>query len=250
MPSFIKGGTAKTPFGVNEFLRSTVGIKTTPYTVAASSVPAQTIDGVPNQKILQRGTVMAKITSGPEAGTAEVQALTPSGTWSGGTYTLSFNGYTTGNIAYNANAAAITAALTALTSVGGAGGVITATGGPMSSGAVTLTFGGSLSGDQPQVTINTTNVTGSSPAAVASTTTPGVAGSLDGRATTSNIVGICDTFLPWQLTEHDDQVSVVYDAAVVQGWCIELNAAGAQIACQNATATAMVAQKGINILFS
>jgi hypothetical protein len=64
MPSFVKGGGVNTPFGRNEFLRSTRGIKTESYTLAAASVPAVTIDGNPGQKILQPGTVLAKITSG------------------------------------------------------------------------------------------------------------------------------------------------------------------------------------------
>lgn len=70
MSAFVKGGGVTTPFGRNEFLRSTKEgqIQTESYTVAASTVPARTIDGAPNQKILQPGTVMAKITSGPEAG--------------------------------------------------------------------------------------------------------------------------------------------------------------------------------------
>lgn len=68
MPAFIKGGAARTPFGKNEFLRSTQDVKTESYTVAAATVPAVTIDGHPNQKVLQPGTVMAKITSGGDAG--------------------------------------------------------------------------------------------------------------------------------------------------------------------------------------
>jgi hypothetical protein len=68
MSTFIKGGSTSTPFGRNEFLRSTKNVLTNPYTVAASTVPARTIDGFTGQKILQPGTVMAKITSGPEAG--------------------------------------------------------------------------------------------------------------------------------------------------------------------------------------
>ena len=70
MSAFVKGGGVTTPFGRNEFLRSTKEgqIQTESYTVAASTVPARTIDGSPNQKILQPGTVLAKITSGPEAG--------------------------------------------------------------------------------------------------------------------------------------------------------------------------------------
>lgn len=68
MSSFIKGGSTSTPFGRNEFLRSTQDVKTESYTLAASTVPARTRDGVAGQKILQPGTVLAKITSGPEAG--------------------------------------------------------------------------------------------------------------------------------------------------------------------------------------
>lgn len=68
MPGFVKGGSTSTPFGVNEFLRSTKVLQTESYTCAASTVPARTIDGVTDQKILQPGTVMAKITSGADAG--------------------------------------------------------------------------------------------------------------------------------------------------------------------------------------
>lgn len=68
MSTFVKGGGVGTPFGRNEFLRSTQDIKTESYTCAASTVPVRTIDGAAGQKILQPGTVMAKITSGGESG--------------------------------------------------------------------------------------------------------------------------------------------------------------------------------------
>lgn len=69
MSTFVKGGTDRTPFGRNEFLRSTnPKPQTESYTVAASTVPARTIDGFPGQKILQPGTAMAKITSGADSG--------------------------------------------------------------------------------------------------------------------------------------------------------------------------------------
>lgn len=68
MSSFNKGGGARTPFGRNEFLRSTKELQTESYTLAAATVPAVTIDGFTGQKIVQPGTVMAKITSGPDAG--------------------------------------------------------------------------------------------------------------------------------------------------------------------------------------
>ena len=135
MPSFVKGGGTSTPFGRNEFLRSTRDVKTNSYTVASATVPAQTIDGVAGQKILQPGTVMAKIT------------------------------------AAGANQDKI---------------------GPFDPGAT------------------------------------------DGRQTGANIVGINMTFLPWQLMERDVEVAVVYEAAVVQAWCLEL-LAGAFIALTNTT---------------
>lgn len=139
MSTFVKGGSTGTPFGRNEYLRSFRGRKTESYTVAASTVPAKTIDGVGGQKILQPGTVMAKITSGVDIGKV----------------------------------------------------------GPF----------------QASVT--------------------------DGRQTVANIVGLNNTFLPWQLMERDVEIAVDYEAAAVQGWCIELDAAGASIAVQTATAAAM-----------
>lgn len=68
MSTFVKGGSTGTPFGRNEFLRSTKRLLTESYTLAASTIPSRTIDGVSGQKILQPGTVLAKITSGPESG--------------------------------------------------------------------------------------------------------------------------------------------------------------------------------------
>lgn len=61
------GYTAATyaAFGRNEYLRSTVGLTFESYTVARTSVPADA-DG---NKVLQSGTVMAKITSA--AGTSQ-----------------------------------------------------------------------------------------------------------------------------------------------------------------------------------
>lgn len=155
MPAFVKGGGLRQPFGRNQYLRSTRGMKFNPFTVAASTVPAQTIDGFPNQKILQPGTVMAKITSGPEAGKI----------------------------------------------------------GPYST--------------------DTTGVT-------------------DGRSTAANIVGINDTFLPWQLMERDVEIAVLYDGTCVQGWCLEYTAAGGATpqALSNATADALRGTKSLSITFN
>lgn len=155
MSTFVKGGGARTPFGRNEYQRSTkTGSKLTEsYTLAAATVPAQTIDGFPGQKILQPGTAMAKITSGVDAGKV----------------------------------------------------------GPVSAAAT------------------------------------------DGRQTAANIVGLNDTFLPWQTIERDVEISVAYEVSAVQGWCFEYDGANALITLTNATAAAMqrggAAGKGVDINF-
>lgn len=246
MASFTRDLTIDTPFGVNEYLRSTKDVKFESYTLAAASWPAQTIDGVAGQKVAQRGVAMAKITSGPDAGkigpyqasgTAEVQTLTPTGTISGGTFTITLNGQTTAAIVYNATAAQVQAALEALNNV--VPGDVLAAGGPANTTAITLTFFGNYIGDAPAVTVSSANLTGTTPVITPTTTTPGVAGAADGRQTLANLVGLLDTFLPWQLTERDVEVAVAYECTAVQGWCFEVNAAGVLIPLANATALAM-----------
>ena len=148
MPSFTKGGGQRTPFGSNEYLRSTQDVKKESYTVAAATVPNETIDGV-TQKVLKPGEVMAKITSGGDAG-----------------------------------------------KVG-----------------------------------------------------PFMAGATDGRQTAANIVGLNDTWLPWQLMEHDNEIAVTYECTAMQGWCFERDAAGARIPLTNTTADAMRGTKGLDIMF-
>lgn len=154
MSTFIKGGSVGTPFGRNEFLRSTQDVKTESYTVAASTVTARTIDSVAGQKVLQPGQVMAKITSGGESGKV----------------------------------------------------------GPYSTDTVGVT---------------------------------------DGRSAAANIVGLNMTFLPWQLTERDVEISVTYQCTAVQAWCFEMTAGGGAVpqALSNTTADAMRSVKGMHINF-
>lgn len=149
MPAFVKGGTARTPFGKNVYLRSTKNLQFESYTCAAATVPSRTIDGNAGQKVLKPGTVMAKITSGADIGKV----------------------------------------------------------GPFQAGVA------------------------------------------DGRQTLANVVGVNDTFLPWQLIEHDTEIAVLTNGKCVQGWCYELDAAGAEIALTNTTAAGLVAQKSINVNF-
>lgn len=153
MSTFVKGGSVGTPFGRNEYLRSVRDVKTESYTVAAASVLARTIDGATGQKILQPGTVMAKITSGADSGKV-------------GPYT--------------------------------------------------------------------TDV-----------------GVTDGRQTAANIVGINDTFLPWQLIERDVEIAVVYECTAVQAWCLMYTAAGAAVPVPltDTVADAMRGVKGVDIHF-
>ena len=67
MPSFDKGGTLRTPFGKNEYLDSTHSPRPrlVSATFAKGAIPTETIDGS-TQKVLQPGTVLAKITSGAD----------------------------------------------------------------------------------------------------------------------------------------------------------------------------------------
>lgn len=254
MASFTKTGTPIV-FGVNKYKRSTVGLKFNSYTVAANSVPLLTIADGTKQRILQPGTAMAKIISGSDAGkigpfqaagTADKWTMTPGGTWSGGTFTMTIGSITTAAIPFGANLATLQAALDAAF---GAGNVV-ASGGPQSTTATAYTAGGSGIYTGPlTMTLNIGSVTGTSPTNTPVHTVTGIAGALDGRSSTSNLVGLNDTALPWQLLEHDAEVGVLYDGTVYQGWCYELDVNGASIALQNATATAMVAQKSMSITF-
>lgn len=259
MPDFVKGGALKTPFGKNVYLRSTVGCKFESYTVAASTIPLQNIDGVAAQRVLQPGTLMAKITSGPDSGkigpfqasgTSEIQTVTPT-TVTAGTFTLTIvNPYTgvsrtTAPIAWNATMATVTAALVALDNVE-PGDVTVAGAATANAGAWTVTFTGQYVGNPAQMTVDNTALTGTF---AVTTTTPGVAGAADGRQTLANVVGLNDTFLPWQLMEGDREIAVLYIGTAVQSWCFELNAAGVAIALTNTQADGCRSVKGMDITF-
>lgn len=148
MPAFAKGGTARTPFGHNKYLRSDRDLKFESYTCAAASVVAETVDGF-TEKILRPGEVIAKITSGGDSGKV----------------------------------------------------------GPFQAGVA------------------------------------------DGRQTLANIVGINDTYLPWQLNDHDETIAVLYEGFCVQAWCYERDAAGARQVLGNTTAAGMFGLKGLEIHF-
>lgn len=110
-----QSGVTYAAFGRSEYLRSTVGNRFESYTCARASVPADA-DG---NRVLQSGTVMAKITSGGDSGKI----------------------------------------------------------GPYSTTAT------------------------------------------DGRQTAANIVGVCDSFLPYHLNDFDREVSVLKSGRVVASAC-------------------------------
>lgn len=121
-----------------------------------------------------REQVRQQILIGRESGTNEVQTLTITGTPTGGTFRLTFNGVETANIAYNAAAAAVQSALEAISSIG-AGNVLCA-GGALPGTPVTITFQNALAAE-PQNLITVTNAAftgGTAPAGAVTRTTAGV----------------------------------------------------------------------------
>jgi len=112
-----------------------------------------------------------------------VETLTITGTPTGGTFTLTYAGQTTAPIAFNATAATVATALNALSNVGAAG--FAGAGGALPGAAVTLTAGGALA-NMPiaLMTVNTTALTGGTPAGSVVMTTPG--------QTAEAIIGVYD----------------------------------------------------------
>jgi hypothetical protein len=103
---------------------------------------------------------------------SEVQTVAETGGPTGGTFALAFMGATTGPIPYNATASQLQTALEALAPVD-PGDVLVA-GGPLPATALTVRFGGALTGVDPTaITIDSSALTGgTSPAVTATTTTP------------------------------------------------------------------------------
>ncbi|MET7395612.1 hypothetical protein ABZS66_19190 [Dactylosporangium sp. NPDC005572] len=149
-----------------------------PVDVAPITLDADAFLAVFTDGYVPSGVVIAKVTAtgryAPYGGSSEeVQTVTITGTPTGGTYTLTFNGQTTAAIPYNATAAQVKTALEALSTIG-AGNVTTA-GGPHPGTAVTVTFVGTLANTNvAQMTANSAGLTGgSTPTVTVTTTTAG-----------------------------------------------------------------------------
>lgn len=122
-------------------------------------------------KVVPAGLALAK--SGdflvPWEGAAEVQSVAITGTPTGGTFRLTFDGEQTATIAFDANAAAVQAALEALSNVEPGDIVVTGT-----NPTFTLTFGGKFAGQNvPQLTATSALTGGSSPTTTVTTSTGG-----------------------------------------------------------------------------
>lgn len=123
------------------------------------------------------------------AGTNAVQTVTITGAPTGGTFTLTYAGLTTGTIVWNAAAGVVQTALQALGNIGS--GQVAVTGGPGPATPWIVTFTGTL-GSQviALMTANGSLLTGGAPVIAVANTTPGVVGTNNwavNAATTSNI---------------------------------------------------------------
>ncbi len=134
------------------------------------------------------GLVLAKVGNlyVPYAGgTSEVQTVTITGSPTGGTFTLTFDGATTAAIAYNAAASAVQAALEALPNI--TAGDVTVTG--SAGGPYTITFAGQYTGTNVGALTATGSLTGgSSPAVGIATTTGGGSAGSGGAETAAGVL--------------------------------------------------------------
>lgn len=132
------------------------------------------------------------------AGTNNVQTGTMTGTPTGGTVRLTYDGRRTATIAYNAAAAAVQTALEALPNIG-TGGVVCG-GGPWPGTPITVTFSGSFTQKRPHPTITLAAADnaltgGTTPTLSFAQTTPGVLAThtVTGTGTTGHWVTVCQT---------------------------------------------------------
>lgn len=158
--------------------------------------------------VLNSGLVLAKSADGkkviPYTGDTnidEVQTITVTGTPTGGTFALEFEGEQTANIAFNANAAAVQAALEALPNLDA--GDVAASGGALPGTPVVITFGGDRGGQTVEIlrAVNQALTGGTNPAVAVGQTTQGsevqrIAGIFDGHREFSTNTSLGDKEIP------------------------------------------------------
>ena len=139
----------------------------------AFGVEQETFRGIPLVDLGEKAGVADLVIPNRAAGTNEVQTITASGTWTSGTFTLTFQGQTTAPIAFGATAATIVTALEALSNIDS--GDVSATGAaPIGTTPLVVTFAGRYAGvDVPLLSIDASGIVGAGHAAVVAETTPG-----------------------------------------------------------------------------
>lgn len=134
----------------------------------------------------------------------EQQTVTITGSPTGGTFTLTFNGQTTAAIAYNASAATIDTRLEALSNVGA--GNITVGGSP--GGPWVVSFAAAMGGaDQPQMTATSSLTGGTTPAVTVTTTRPGTLGAGVQLVANTNAIDLDELYFDLKFSD------VVYNRA-------------------------------------
>lgn len=137
----------------------------------AFGVEQETFRGIPLVDLGEKAGSADLIIPNLAAGTNEVQTLAKSGTVSGGTFKISFQGQTTAPIAFGETAANIITALNLLSNVDS--GDITATGGAAGTADVVFTFatGGRYAGtDVPLMVVDSSLLTGGGSYGITETT--------------------------------------------------------------------------------
>lgn len=133
----------------------------------------------------------------PSNGTSEVNTLTESGTPTGGTFKLRVGtlGTRTAAIAYDASAATIVTALEALETIGSGG--VTATGGPLNTTPVVITFAGAQARKAQSTLVLASNdlTGGTSPSVGIAKTTTGVDATDRGAAAGALLINTTDRIL-------------------------------------------------------
>jgi phage tail sheath protein FI len=148
--------------------------------------------------------------------TNEVQTVSISGTPTGGTFTLTFNGQTTSSIAYNASASTVQTALQALSTIGSGNAVVS--GGPGPGTAWVVTFQGTLQHTNvPAMTATSSLTGGTSPAVAVAVTTEGV--SKGYNVYRLEVLGPSDSVnTAVQVLESYDRVMLVNDEATLAAY--------------------------------
>ena len=165
--ALLMNGTAKAMLGMvaafSGQLRSAVD---------AFGIEQETFRGIPLIDLGENAGASTPVIGKFAAGTSEVQTLTPSGTWTSGTYTLTFQGETTAAIAVAATAADVVTALNLLPNI--RSGDVVGGGVALNAGAMTITFAQDYAGvDVPLMTADVSSVVGAGHAVAITESTPG-----------------------------------------------------------------------------